>query len=247
MSDLGPYRSSRLLRRCIRSLLSESQEETKGDIDPRISAKIEKLGSYPGLGIHIDYDDDGVKIEYAIIETRPRLKKPVITSLADQIPEYPVWGHIIISNDQENGPCLRETFDEPWVIVTVESEAGAGWGPLLYDVAIEYASMNGGGLMSDRSTVSAAAVSVWDKYAARGDVTGHQLDISHDPDLSNDFERSVTQITPAYLDDDCVQTRALEAGGAEGWMKSPLSKLYRKSGTPAMDALSAAGLLWDET
>jgi hypothetical protein len=242
MSDITLSTGSSLLRRYIRSLLSESSREPAVGVDPRISAKIGKLGSYPGLGIQIEYHDEGVIIQYAKVNPEGD-----ITPLSRRRRRAPVWGHMIISNDQENGPCLSDTFGEPWVIVTVESEAGAGWGPLLYDIAIEYASINGGGLMSDRGTVSAAAISVWDKYDARGDVSPHQLDITHDLDLSNDFERSVVQITPLDPSDDCVQTRALEAGGSEGWMNSPLSRLYRKAGTPAMDALNAAGLLWDET
>ena len=242
MSDITLSTGSSILRRYIRSLLSESSQEPAVGVDPRISAKIGKLGSYPGLGIQIEYHDEGVIIQYATVNPEGD-----ITPLSRRRRGAPTWGYMIISNDQENGPCLSDTFGEPWVIVTVESEAGTGWGPLLYDIAIEYASINGGGLMSDRDTVSAAAISVWDKYDARGDVSKHQLDITHDLALSNDFERAVTQITPLDPSDDCVQTRALEAGGAEGWMNSPLSRLYRKSGTPAMDALKAAGLLWDET
>jgi hypothetical protein len=36
------------------------------------------------------------------------------------------------------------------------TEATQGWGPMLYDVAMEYATQNGGGLISDRSAVSPA-------------------------------------------------------------------------------------------
>lgn len=242
MSEKIKRSGSEILRRFIRTLLSESAEEAVPEIDPRIKSRISKLGSYPGLGIQIEYHDEGVIIQYAKINS-----KGAIVALDRPRRGAPAWGHMIISNDQENGPCLSDTFGEPWVIVTVESEVGAGWGPLLYDVAIEYASINGGGLMSDRATVSNAAISVWDKYASRGDVSSHKLDISHDPDLSNDFERSIPQETPLEPGDDCVQTKAIEAAGVEGWMNSPLSRLYRKSSTPAMDALNAAGLLWDET
>lgn len=43
-------------------------------------------------------------------------------------------------------------------------EAVSGYGPLLYDIAIEWASSSGEGLMSDRESVSADARSVWSKY-----------------------------------------------------------------------------------
>ena len=57
------------------------------------------------------------------------------------------------------------------------SEAMKGWGPFLYDVAIEYATLRGNGLMPDREMVSGEAKRVWDYYLKnRSDVTAHQLD-----------------------------------------------------------------------
>ncbi len=44
------------------------------------------------------------------------------------------------------------------------SEASGGYGPTMYDIAIEFATMNGSGLMADRNSVSRAAERVWTKY-----------------------------------------------------------------------------------
>jgi hypothetical protein len=142
---------------------------------------------------------------------------------------------------------------EPWVVFIVQSRGAEGWGPLLYDVALEYASIEdpgtdqrGAGLMSDRKIVSDMARPVWDIYDMRGDVRKFQLDISHDEDLADESEMQIPQLTPDVENDDCVQSKAIEVGGVEGWMKTPLSRLYRKEGTPVMDALRNAGLLWEE-
>jgi hypothetical protein len=120
-----------------------------------------------------------------------------------------------------------------WMISN--SEAASGWGPLLYDVAMEYATRDGGGLISDRNSVSAAARSVWDYYMKnRGDVTGIQMD-----DLKN-------TLTPEQ-EDNCEQQSAsfndwAIPANTTDWTKSPLSKRWTKPPT-TMNALRAAGKL----
>ena len=102
-----------------------------------------------------------------------------------------------------------------------------GLGPLLYDVAIE-ASL---GLMADRGEVSSEAEAVWRRYmAGRPDVEVIQLD-----DLKN-------TLTPGEYDN-CDQEVAMDYEGPNGWMDSPLSKMYKKSGTPVIDELRSRGVL----
>jgi len=108
---------------------------------------------------------------------------------------------------------------EAWMVGI--AAADHGWGPLLYDVAIEWATKNGGGLISDRGSVSDAAQRVWDYYELnRGDVTEHQLD-----DLANTR-------TPAE-DDNCDQNiaRSTITGMYSFWWNSALSKRYTKPPT----------------
>jgi len=72
------------------------------------------------------------------------------------------------------GPC-----DGAWIIIQTSTYSGApkGFGPLLYDIAMEYATKFGNGLAPDRGTVSDDALKVWDKYMnERDDVTWVQLD-----------------------------------------------------------------------
>lgn len=105
-----------------------------------------------------------------------------------------------------------------------------GLGPLLYDVAMELAGTRG--LMPDRRNVSSDARNVWNHYKTRreprGEVESTQLDDK--PGV----------LTPDFLDDDCVQMSAVEDGN---WQKSPLSKVYKKNGTPAIDTLEDLGII----
>ena len=106
------------------------------------------------------------------------------------------------------------------------SGAQEGFGPMLYDVAIEWATQNGGGLISDRSSVSDDAQAVWSYYERnRDDVTAHQLD-----DLEN-------TLTPED-EDNCDQEigRATITGMYNTWQDSQLSKRYTKPPT-TMNAL----------
>ena len=111
------------------------------------------------------------------------------------------------------------------------SGADQGWGPMLYDVAIEWATLNGEGLISDRSSVSGEAKGVWQYYMQnRGDVAAHQLD---DP---------FNSLTPED-EDNCDQEVAggghLMYGGdkdfGSDWVNSPLSKRYTKTPSTMSD------------
>jgi len=130
------------------------------------------------------------------------------------------------------------------------SVADEGWGPLLYDVAIEWATKNGQGLAPDRNVVSPSATKVWDYYFNnRSDVKSTQLD-----DLEN-------ALTPDE-DDNCRQARASgtkyittgfaglgrgkEVPGTEDWAPSSLSKKYTKAPT-TYNQLDKMGKLIDLT
>ena len=113
-----------------------------------------------------------------------------------------------------------------------------GWGPMVYDVAMEWATLNGGGLMADREAVSGAARRVWDYYLNnRSDVMSNQMD-----NLEN-------ELTPDIEEDNCMQSSGLRGRDPRSgnpthvdWMTSALSKRYTKAPT-TMNALEAAGKL----
>ena len=99
------------------------------------------------------------------------------------------------------------------------ADAAEGWGPLLYDICIEVATIKAGGLVSDRTIVSPEAYRVWDIYnAKRGDVEKIQLD-----DEAN-------TLTPDVEEDNCLQNISSTYSDAKDipWNETPVSKLYRK-------------------
>jgi len=125
------------------------------------------------------------------------------------------------------------------------ASADRGWGPLLYDIALEYASKQGGGLTADRASVSSAAERVWDYYLTkRRDVKWKQLD---------DLKNTLTTTTA----DNCKQKAASIA--SLDWMKgkvvgkrpgfewsgkrNPLSKVFIKAPQKITKALEKAGKL----
>jgi len=118
-----------------------------------------------------------------------------------------------------DGPCLGK-------MIVAQSEAHAGYGPLLYDIAIEYT----GGLAPDRNTVSREARRVWQYYDKRSDVFKDQLD-----DMFN-------RLTPDEQDN-CDSISVMDDDDRSSYEDSALSKAYRKAGTPVIDKLKEMGLI----
>ena len=173
-----------------------------------------------GVFIKIDGDvEDVIDVYYADKEGR------AIKFQNDSKP----FGQISMDEEvplADDFPCLH-------ALMVAYSDAARGWGPLLYDVAIEVATLKAGGLVCDRSIVSQDAYNVWDKYnSVRSDVEKLQLD---DEDGT---------LTPDDYDDDCLQNISYEYQEKTGipWSESPLSKLYRKSPT-IINALKKSGRL----
>jgi hypothetical protein len=136
-----------------------------------------------------------------------------------------VDGHTIamVTYDPHNGgygKCLGSD-------IVSFSEAEDGFGPLAYDIAIETT----GGLTPDREEVSSSARNVWAYYEKnRPDVSVEQLD-----DENN-------TLTPEEIDN-CKQDSAIQDVGSDEFEKSPLSKVYKKSGTPVIDELRKRGMI----
>ena len=169
----------------------------------------------------IDRGDSGIRFRYAF--KQPWSDNPFAS-------ESPAGKVAIMKPDHPCGGAYE----------VVLADAQSGWGPMLYDVAMEWATQNGGGLVSDRSSVSPAARGVWNYYLSnRGDVQSVQLD-----DLRN-------TITPEE-EDNCEQHSSTVGFTAHSsgtrmpktidFQESPLSKRYTKAPT-TMNALKAAGKL----
>ena len=210
------------------------------EVDSRIQTQIDRLLQWPQLNIKIfTYDKDKIIFQYVIMGADGKSDRLILMRDAG----YPMGAITIrkaISNKEDrdyDGLCTGG-----WIVDS--SNATKNMGPLLYDVAMEWASQNGSGLMSDRNGVSGYARAVWDKYSQRDGVEEIQLDIDHD--VSGKMFKSLPRLTPKYLPDDCDQEMAVEMYG-DAWSESSLSRVYRKSIPEVMTKLAEYGRLIDET
>ena len=153
--------------------------------------------------------------------------------------------HVFIRNEgdmakiffsYEDGKAAPEPNGSMWIASKRQPECGNawevvaasaphGWGPLLYDVAMEWATLNGGGLISDRDTVSQDARGVWDYYMnKRPDVTAHQLDNKRNtltPEKEDNCEQNIAGDLGTYS-----WTDSDEEIDDDSWVSNPLSKRY---------------------
>ena len=152
-------------------------------------------------------------------------------------------GKITITQDpHRNGPC-----SDAWEVIS--ASARHGFGPLLYDLAMEYAGSDG--MMADRRSVSADAWRVWNFYLnSRPDVKPKQLDLGK-------HSRNAGFLTPDNPNDDCRQDKFLtkywvdnpepfdssKENDVDAYLSSPLTKAFVKTGTPTTDKLKEMGKL----
>ena len=223
--------------------LNENIDPRIQNIDPRIKRRVDiVLGISPMPESDEPLDDIVIKMEreepatvefyYAhhnkeTGEIKDLGWEPAAGWEQDNYGSYP-WGSIKINKKRIRGLCLNG-----WAVEL--TSARKGFGPLLYEVAMEWASQeeNGFGLMSGRRTVSAEATKVWQTYLERSDddIEVHQLDT-----LTTDPDRGIKKRTPDNPKDDCFQTKAIKVGN-EKWHETPYAKLYRKADKSVMDAL----------
>ena len=113
-------------------------------------------------------------------------------------------------------------------IVSNTFQTTDGWGPLLYDVAMEIATVLGGGLTSSRTMVSSKAKPVWDFYQdRRSDVKKDQLDVKGDEAKAY----GVDQLTPNDKSDDCTQQASFKWAHGEdygAWEKFNVKNVFSK-------------------
>lgn len=122
-----------------------------------------------------------------------------------------IYGEVYITPPTDTGGF---SCGGAWVVY--HSMTAKGWGPMLYDVAIEYATQVAGGLTSGRDDVSSEAERLWKYYFEnRPDVQAHQL---QDKKFIKTGEYEV-KMHP----DGCPQDVA-----EPDWEDSPLSKRYTK-------------------
>lgn len=138
-------------------------------------------------------------------------------------------------NDKKMGQIvIQPSRDNPTNLIyeVVWAQTQRGFGPLLYDIAMEFVSKltNGRGfLKSDPEAISKYAVKIWDTYYNRSDVKHKQLD-----SLEN-------EITPTKLDN--VNLKGAKDIYRNKWISSPLAQGYQKE----IDVLNSPKIRIHET
>ena len=184
----------KLLRGIIRRIILQEGMITADQLPDDVMIRIEEVA------------DKSAYIQY--VSSSNRVLYPSYAS--DEEPNC--WGYIEIA--KYSWPNRIPVWE------VVEARAGEGYGPLLYDIAMEYATQNGIGLMSDRVSVSDDAVDVWDYYLQNRvgkDVKAHQMD---------DNENTLTPTS----DDNNNQYISKDFAGAD-WPEHATSKRYTKAPT----------------
>lgn len=193
----------------------------------------------PVFGVLLQSSGDPMMVSFAVmgIDEDGNLRPDHITSMEESDTAYLMEDHIgitvpwgAIRFGSQHSSCSGA--------MAVQTTYGtkSGWGPLLYELAIETATLEAGGLTSDRREVSPAARTVWNAYdKERGDVSKEQLDLTdEDIETHGMGDPEVVHLTPEPYDD-CDQSISfddmLQNGGLKkrsDWIKSPLSRVYRK-------------------
>lgn len=133
-------------------------------------------------------------------------------------------------------------YSGAWIIR--DSSAIGGFGPLIYDVAIEWCTANGGGLTADRTSVSPEARRIWSYYLNnRSDVRSFQLDDDKNTLTPTDDDNA--GMHAATVEDDEDSFASFSAGTAD-WRKSPLSKRFTKEPV-VLNKLKSMGVLREGT
>lgn len=203
-------------------------------IDPRIQKQIDALLAKPDAAIKIvgQMGSDRKRTNVRISYIRMNEDGTHMETGGDEEREGYAWGNI---RAMETNPSAGDCMGAMEINL---SQATKGFGPLLYELTLEWASQNAGGLVSDRVSVSSDANQVWQKYSQRGDVDVDQMDLTN----MNTKEFRLDQLTPDDESDDCEQESAYDANGEE-WWRSPLSRAYKKKTFEVTQALESAGRL----
>lgn len=144
-------------------------------------------------------------------------------------------GTVSISRSLGIGKCLGA-----YEVTSADTRID-GLGPLLYDIAMEVAG--NAGIMSDRRLVSPEARKVWNHYFKnRSDVQNSQLD-SNPGTLTPSDDDDCQQVSSSFFVPDPERGAFASLRQGADWVSSPLSKVYRKRGTPIIDKLRELNII----
>lgn len=99
--------------------------------------------------------------------------------------------------DDEWDAYRNDELDElpPTVLMVHNVQANGGWGPLLYELAMEMASYDGGGLIADRERTDSLAMPVWKAFFNRSDIEKHELPDTFTPTKAASSPKRIWQFS----------------------------------------------------
>jgi hypothetical protein len=176
------------------------------------------------------------------------------------VPGQKIYGYVNI--DWIYSGSGQKTFNNKSIWQTTSSSSERSWGPLLYEVALEYVSSKGGMLMSDRLTVSDDAERVWVYYLRRSQSESNleYIQMDYESIFGTPGELGIKGVSddivvPKYTKDDPsddieqistfknVLKRSGEESLSDGWLKSSLSKAYYKTNNDVIPILEELKLI----
>ena len=225
----------KITKRQLRRIIKEEKQKVLAENKVRRIVR-RRLMEGAGMGVDALVAND---VYITIEDTSPGFYIYISDENGNQL-DGRVWGEISLRppyrEEYGSGPC-GGAFE------AVQMSAAKGWGSLVYDVGIELGTQLGGGLMSNRLSMSKAEADIWNNYYnSRGDVQSHQLDL-RDMDIQAAKRKGIRlqKLNPDNPEDECRQKKAFRSAG-EKWDQSPLSKRFTKAPT-TINALRAAGRL----
>jgi len=139
-----------------------------------------------------------------------------------------VDGYIVAKKLDASGDYGCSYDDKSFYYISdVEAKTKGGWGPMLYDILMEYLFLeHNSGLVADRERVSADAIKVWNYYfEKRGDVDKVPLDLN---DATKEYFGSKLNLQnrPNQTgNSECYQVSSVEhAAGAGNWRQKGFKK-----------------------
>ncbi len=145
--------------------------------------------------VHVDMSEaqDGKLLDVKIrIHEKPSAERSVKGKSTEELRQLGVitTGAEFVSESQSDRASISqirvETGDEVWRVLNSDASE-AGWGPFLYDIVMELATIEEVGLCSHGSSVSPSALNVWANYFSnRNDVSKTKLPQELKPELRDE-------------------------------------------------------------
>lgn len=193
----------KLLRETIRRIILTEGMVTAGQLPKNI-----------GVCIEFKRADSAVHVKYCELGEDGTISKDLGFEIMERNDRPPIYGEIKAREIRNKDNC-----GGAWEVTNAET--ASGYGPLLYDITMEVATIKGSGLVSDRKTVSIEAHDVWQFYLDnRRDVNVFQCDDRRNsltPDPSDNIDQRIAKNAYGY---DTTE-----------WTNHQLSKRYSKDPT----------------